>query len=536
MTQEPAPANVPMLESPPENCNVLIVDDDRVMAKLLQRVLQSIGVEANYLTQSKDVSAYLAVHSVDVILADMHMPEMSGLELLRQVRSQQSTAHLPFIVVTSDDNREVLRQCFAEGVSDFVRKPFDPVILQARLMSVWERSKAERALHEHQSLLEQKVQKATAELQERNAQLVQEVEHRKQTETELRENQETLQLAAEVGKIGVWRWDIAEKKSRWNERMLQLHAVDQALLPSEVFAMIPDAHRSFVARRFQELQDKGELPLTEYPIETELGLRWAQSVGKRFGTERAYAVGISVDVTERKEREVLLAEADRFSTLSNVAGGIAHELRNPLNVIYMQAELIEEMLEPEHYAVVEELVDVIRSQVERCGSIVRNLTTFSRRTDSSERIQAVTRDLIEGSVLLVKYDYRKAKVELDVQMEDATRMLLCNPIQIQQILVNLLNNALQATQGRPEPQVQLVCSWEANHWVTVVRDNGKGIKPEDLKRIFEPLFTTKPIGEGTGLGLSVSYNFVKEHQGTLEVESEVGVGTTFRLQIPVENK
>ena len=101
------------------------------------------------------------------------------------------------------------------------------------------------------------------------------------------------------------------------------------------------------------------------------------------------------------------------------------------------------------------------------------------------------------------------------------------------MLVNLLNNALHATKDTPGGYVELHCQQVEQHLEIMVQDNGHGIESAHLPRIFEPLFTTKPIGQGTGLGLSVSHNFVKEHHGELKVESEIGKGTKFCIQLPL---
>lgn len=224
-----------------------------------------------------------------------------------------------------------------------------------------------------------------------------------------------------------------------------------------------------------------------------------------------------------------LVQSEKLAAVGKVTAGIAHEINNPLNNISLTAEVL---LEDLPNLDCHERLDMVRDilvQSDRARKVVHHLLEFSRarKSDVMEKVDVVT--LVANSIVLVKNQFRLGGITYQYDQPAVPAMVLGNPNQLQQVLVNIILNAVQAMQ--PGGHLALAVEREGAKAVVVIRDTGAGIAPELVPHIFDPFFTTK--NEGTGLGLSLSYSIVKEHQGDIAVESEVGRGTTFRIQLPL---
>jgi signal transduction histidine kinase len=223
-----------------------------------------------------------------------------------------------------------------------------------------------------------------------------------------------------------------------------------------------------------------------------------------------------------------MAQHEKMVALGQMAAGVAHEIANPLASIDSLLQLMRrkpERLTPES-------VDTLLGQAERIARIVRELTTFSRPADLERQTLGVN-DVVREAVEMASFDGRMKGVRLEQSFDPQVGAAPMLPQAIQQVLLNLLRNALDATEAVDEPSVRVHTVRDGDDWVVIeVADNGCGIDAKDMKRVFEPFFTTKPVGKGTGLGLSISYSLVGRHGGSITVASRPGEGTTFRIRLP----
>jgi len=254
------------------------------------------------------------------------------------------------------------------------------------------------------------------------------------------------------------------------------------------------------------------------------------------------------DITERKraeeERQQLLAQllqAQKLESIGTLAGGVAHEINNPIMGIMNYAQLILDRLGPD--SPVSEFATEIGKETERVATIVKNLLSFARHEKQSHS-PARMHDIVEATLSLIRAVMRHDQVTLEVDVPEDLPQIKCRSQQIQQVIMNLLTNARDALNqrhpGHDANKKVLITARrierDGRQWVrTTVEDHGPGI-PEDLReRIFEPFFTTKPRDKGTGLGLSISHGIVKDHGGELRVESTVGEFTRFHIDLPLDN-
>lgn len=241
-----------------------------------------------------------------------------------------------------------------------------------------------------------------------------------------------------------------------------------------------------------------------------------------------------------RQREALsrdLLRSARLASLGELAGGMAHEVNNPLAVISAEQTNLGDMigdlgLPPETAAPLLEAVARCKRQVERCGRITARMLQFGRGAESRPELVDVGPRLAEALELLSR-GARERGIALELEVEDGLPALRLDPNELQQVAVNLVNNAIQAVGENGE--VTVSARRNGREALIAVRDTGGGIAPEHLERIFQPFFSTKPVGRGTGLGLSVCYGLVRGWGGTIDVESERGRGTVMTIRLPLPN-
>jgi PAS domain S-box-containing protein len=247
------------------------------------------------------------------------------------------------------------------------------------------------------------------------------------------------------------------------------------------------------------------------------------------------------DITETKKLEEQLLQSQKIESIGTLAGGVAHEINNPINGIMNYAQLIADRLGDESPEA--ELADEIIRETKRVATIVQNLLTFARHEKQSHS-PAYLSDIVSAVLSLIQTVMRHDQIDLQVNIADGLPKLKCRSQEIQQVLMNLMTNARDALNERypeysPEKKLRLsarlIKKGGKSYIRTTVEDTGPGIPLEIRERIFDPFFTNKPKEKGTGLGLSISYGIVKSHHGKLLVESELGQYTRFHMDLPVDN-
>jgi len=237
------------------------------------------------------------------------------------------------------------------------------------------------------------------------------------------------------------------------------------------------------------------------------------------------------DITDRSELEKRLVQADKLSSIGLLAAGVAHEVNTPLAVISTYAQLLAKQISGDDQK--SKLLEKIAKQTFRASEIVNSLLNFSR-TSSTDFVELEVNRVIKETVSLIEHQLLKAAVEIKLDLEGDLPPVKANAGKMQQVFLNLFLNARDAM---PFGGVLTIRSWSEEGAARIcVSDNGEGIAPENLARIYDPFFTTKGAKKGTGLGLSVTYGIVREHAGSIEVDSRPGEGTRFYLELPLARK
>ncbi|HJZ48137.1 MAG TPA: response regulator [Roseiflexaceae bacterium] len=268
-------------------------------------------------------------------------------------------------------------------------------------------------------------------------------------------------------------------------------------------------------------------------------------VSARLVNDRGRARGIHCiarNLTERRRLEEQLIHSEKLSAIGQLVAGVAHELNNPLTSIsgYTQLMLRDTGLREDVRADLKH----INIQAERAARIVQNLLVFAREHKPERRMVNLNEEF-RNTLSLRAYQLRVDNIAVVNQMDPNLPLTIADPFQLQQVMLNLINNAHQAMTEHGGPGTlslrTFVTALPGGDGGTMtppmvvlsVGDNGVGIPARDLKRIFDPFFTTKPVGQGTGLGLSICFGIVQEHGGRIWAESEIGVGTTVHVALPL---
>jgi PAS domain S-box-containing protein len=370
-----------------------------------------------------------------------------------------------------------------------------------------------------------------------NAQLYRRLE---QKITEFERLKEFHENIVESIHIGIFAVDLEDKIESWNAQMEVMYAKSRAEALGQPLATIFPA----------EFMDRFDSVREEQGTHTFYKVRLALPTGETRVANIAIAplltrdftvVGRIIlvdDITERIELEAQLTQAEKLSSIGLLAAGVAHEVNTPLAVISSYTQMLAKQMRPmmEQDPRLGPVLDKITQQTFRASEIVNGLLNFSR-TGGAEFASVDLNRLLHDTLTLLEHQFKTAGIRVETELDSTLPRVHGNEGKLQQVVLNLLLNARDAMHGSPHARIRIATEQAGGRIWVVVQDFGGGIEPEHMHRIFDPFFTTKTKPrngqhKGTGLGLAVSYGIMQEHAGKMHVQSEVGAGTTFRLEFP----
>jgi PAS domain S-box-containing protein len=527
---------------------ILVVDDDDNSRVFLERALRS---------QQYDVAGaangHIALEKTyqwhpDLIVSDILMPGMNGFELCRRIKTEDRLRTIPFIFYTAtfvDQKDEKL--AMALGASRFLIKPMDPTDFfravrevireyETNKLSVPDRPLAEMkdVCQMQAEALARKLDKKVRELEtERKALLESEGRFRALTES-------TSDWIWEMDRYGVYTYSSPKIRDLLGygpedvigKTPFDLMSSDEANNAAHVFKLIIESKKPFKAFEIAALHKGGRKVVLE-----KSGVPFFDSSGNLKGYR-----GIDRDITERKKLEEQLLQSQKLEAIGQFAGGIAHDFNNMLTVIMGYGETLKIDLDrdgsSQHY------VDMILTSAKKAADLTQQILAFSRKQIISPK-QTDLRGLIEGIEKLLRRLIGE-DIEINITYADRDLTVMVDAGQLEQILMNLCTNARDAmpdggsifiSTGTAFLDSEYIRTYDVENAGTyaliTVTDTGKGMDEPTKQRIFEPFFTTKEIGSGTGLGLATAYGIIKQHKGHINVYSEPGKGSTFKIYLPL---
>ena len=388
-------------------------------------------------------------------------------------------------------------------------------------------------------------------------QLRAEIDERRRAEEVLREKQAQLFLAMDIARLAYWEFDVEKNLFTGDEQMFQLlgttsaqegglamsseeyirkfvHPADAPIVANEVVLGVSTTDPNF-ARQFEHRFIRHDGTEGVMMVRSRIVMGPSGRPAKILGTDQ--------DITERKKLEQQFLRAQRMESLGVLAGGVAHDLNNSLAPILMAISLMElKFTDPQS----KKLIGTVELSARRGVDMVRQLLSFARGVEG-RRMELQVGHLVRDVEKLINDTFLK-NVRVSTNVPSKTWTVVGDPTQIHQVLLNLCVNARDAMPDGGEidilaenvttdaPPIDLNPDAKAGTYVFLkVTDTGTGIAPEVIEKIFDPFFTTKEVGKGTGLGLSTSLAIVKSHGGFIQVQSEVGKGTTFEIYLPAKS-
>ncbi|MGI0493911.1 response regulator [Alkalinema pantanalense CENA528] len=498
---------------------VLVVEDSEDDTLLLLRELRRGGyrVDSVRVETATEMQVALDRQSWDLVIADYTLPQFSAPEALQLL--QQHQQDLPFIIVSGTIGEETAVAAMKAGAHDYITKG-----KLVRLVPA--------------------VQRELREAEER--------QKRHQAEQALRESEERFrQLAENIVESVFWMADPVGQQFLYvspNYRRIwgQPCQPDGGVDFSDWLAAIHPEDRHRIQTQFFT-QSLGGTYDEEYRIVHPDGtLHWIRDRGFPITNAQGEAyrlVGIAEDITDRKLAEEALRRSQRLESLGTLASGIAHDFNNILTPILAIAQLLN-LKFPNLDARTQRLLDMIEDSARRGADLVRQVLAFARG-EEGVRVPLQLRHLLTEISRVIRQTFPK-NIELQIEiLADRLWMVSADVTQIHQVLMNLCVNARDSM-----PQGGVLTIAADNLWIdeafvrsnveahpgayvmVAVTDTGMGIPSTLLERIFDPFFTTKDVGKGTGLGLSIALGIVKSHGGLIQVQSQVGQGSQFRIYLP----
>jgi hypothetical protein len=350
--------------------------------------------------------------------------------------------------------------------------------------------------------------------------------------------------------VGILAVDLNDRVESWNTQIERLTGTArEAALGRRLAELFP----AELCREFDQVRGQtGVHNIYKFVLRGPAGLASGKANGNGHGKENgsgAHTLNLAIaplvakdlqqigrliifdDVTDRDELERRLVQADKLSSIGLLAAGVAHEVNTPLAVISTYAQMLAKQISEDEQK--SKLLDKIAKQTFRASEIVNSLLNFSR-TSTTEFVELDLGKVIQETLNLVEHQLRKSAIEVKLDTQAALPPVKGNAGKLQQVFLNLFLNARDAMEAGGTLAIHV---WSEDGFARIdVADSGQGIQPENLARIYDPFFTTKAARKGTGLGLSVTYGIVREHGGTIEVESRWGAGSRFRVELPLMSR
>jgi PAS domain S-box-containing protein len=367
---------------------------------------------------------------------------------------------------------------------------------------------------------------------------------RREMEQALKRSVEEYRRAIDTANSFVVRLDEDGRITLFNRFAEELtgYTKDEVIGGSWFDIFISDDKREATRGVFENLKSTGQ-PLTyENPIRTKddrnILVLWSNNLIRDSAGNAIGTLSYGIDVTQQRRLERQLAQSEKMSALGQLISGVAHELNNPLTGVVGYSQLL---LGADCSDETRHMLTIVSREADRCHKIVDSLLQFAREYEPRREYTQIN-DVIESTLSLKRYQLHVDNIQLELHLSEDIPETMVDPHQMQQVFMNIVNNAHQAMVEHAgggkltvETDVRAGLGSVSTDDTIVIRftDTGPGIYEENIGRIFDPFFTTKESGKGTGLGLSICHSIVEEHDGKIYADSEVGKGTTFTVELAV---
>lgn len=519
---------------------ILIVDDIPENLLVLEKILKKVDADVIKAQNGNLALAATLEHNFALIILDVQMPEMDGYEVAEILKSDERTASLPIIFVTAIDRNEAKElKGYDTGAVDFIFKPLNEFILLCKVRVFLE-------LYRMRSSLEEMVETRTAELSremEEHKSVRQQLQIVKNYLIGILQSMPSILISIDKNGI-VHNWNAnAEKFSG----ILEAQAVGRSIWElTPHFKQFRQAFEQLLIEKQpltlnnQHLGDKKFYNVSLFPVLVDE----SEDVVLRFD-----------DVTELRDTEMQLEQAQKMETVGTLAGGLAHDFNNMMNGITGTLSIIRFKINRNKLIAPEELdryLQIMEDSSQRTIDLIQHLLSLSRKNETN--FQQLDLNMVMRHVSKICVNTFDKKIKINTIYSDEYAAVNGDLTQLEQVFLNLCVNGyhamtiMQEDSNYGEGMLELTINKirpdkhkikinpyfkDLDYWCLTVSDTGIGVPEEIRHKIFDPFFTTKEKGKGTGLGLTMVYNIVKQHLGLIELDSEKGRGSIFKVWLPV---
>jgi two-component system, cell cycle sensor histidine kinase and response regulator CckA len=482
---------------------VLLVDDDEddyILTRDWVGEFQVAGCELEWVNNYEAAKKAIANSEYDIYLVDYRLGERNGLELLHElIDSGNST---PLILLTGKGDREIDIEAMKAGAADYLEKS-----------------------------------QLTAPLLERSIRYA--IEH-KHTQQKISEQAALLDVATDA----IFVRDLDKRILFWNKAAERLYGwKKEEAIGKQISELWQNKNIAHIQEALNILMKNGSWEgeieqKTTFGKDIIVESRW--TLVPEFDKKQQSILVVNTDITQKKQLELQFFRAQRLESIGTLASGIAHDLNNVLAPILMTAQLLETQLHDERS---KRLLPILVGNAKRGANLVKQVLSFTRGVEGEHTLLQLKHLIIEIQQI-IKETFPKT-IQFSIQISKNLSPVYGDSTQLHQVLMNLCVNARDAMPNGgtlkitvenlvvDENYTKMNLDAKVGSYVVItITDTGIGITPETLDRIFEPFFTTKELGKGTGLGLSTVLGIVKSHGGFINVYSEVGKGSEFKVYLP----
>ena len=564
---------------------ILIVEDDYVSRNVLEKTLQKAGYEPITAEDGLEALERYLETDISLIISDWMMPNMDGVSLCRKVREASKGSYVYFIMLTVKDKKEDLIQAFEAGVDDFISKPFNTGEIKARIKTGERIIRLEQDHKLLQNVLIESKNKLLTVFDSLKEEVISiDSDFRIISANKSMLNEMNIPFNRIIGSdflniLAIRRFKgkhesiptLIQKTFTTGKCRSSIHeCIDsKGKIKQKELIYTPVKNNDEVAQVVISCRDITEEMKSAEKINhlnEELNAAILQAKLKNEELEKT--------LQRLKGSQAQIFQSEKMSSIGQLAAGIAHEINNPTGFVssnlktlaeyqedlggliikyrdllsklkdmyantetpFILSKQIHEIKKTEEEIDIEYILGDIKDLIEeskegtnRIKKIVQDLKDFAHPGEDKLQLADINKNI--ESTLNIVWNEIKYKATVTKEFGDLPE-IECYPHQLNQVFMNILVNAAQAIDKNGE--IKIKTKRENNNINITISDNGSGIPCENIENIFNPFFTTKELGKGTGLGLNVAYNIVKKHKGKINVESEVGKGTTFTISIPVE--
>lgn len=528
----------------PDAQNILVIDDTPITVAELVDTLRDEYSLAIATSGREALECVKQGALPDLILLDVMMPDINGYEVLRQLKNDRKTKDIPVVFITALGEAEDETKGLLLGAVDYIKKPFSLSIVKARIDT-------HLKLKRYQDRLEYLVKMRTIELTEANRRLKEKVYEYEQAEKAVQRSEAEYQDLYNNAPDMYASVEVASGRIlKCNQRLLScLGYEEEEVIGRPLFDFLTSDSVEYARTKITPAAVRnGIIHEEELRVRCKDGNVIDISMNARTMHDEKGDISFVIsnwrDISEKRRLESRLHQTQRLEAIGALAGGIAHDFNNILSIILGFTELA--IGDVANLPTLQDDLQEILTAGGRARGLVQQILTFSRPTDREfkpVKVEAIIKEAVNflRSTL-------PATIDMSVDISSDS-LVFGDPTQIHQIMMNLCTNADHAMRKKggmlkvdlrdvefDAAEAQLHGVKPGRYLELTISDQGYGMTSETLEKLYDPFFTTKKQGEGTGLGMSIVHGIVKNHKGAINVRSEFGKGSTFNIYLPVFDK